>query len=770
MPSVQIAVESLEDRKLMSRVYFMGNSMTDQVKYAAFDELATSRGIDHVWGRQTILGSPISTIWENPSSGFTQDPYKQYGNALSNYTWDAITLNPTERDMYQADGKGDIVNALNLINYARRKSPDVQTYILQRTPRRGINADGTFANIDLPARYNQPYSYGDNLAPFAREYFNELVGELRREQPVGSKPVKLIPVGDVMVEVDARIKRGEIPGLTNINQVYLDASHYTNFGTYITGLTFFATIYGQSPVGLGVPASYGGTNTFPTAMRAALQDAVWDVVTRTPYTGVTRTGDANRAPFAAADAKTVTPASNRTIQFDGRGSTDVDGDSISYRWNFGDGTTGTGSVVTKTYNSPGQYTAILTVTDSKGTSKTDQYTVIAGDAAPSLSLPTPYIGQKFNQGDTINFAGSATDPEDGSIGASNLTWKVVHYANQTATTVLDNFSGTGGSFKASLLNSKDPDRFYRITLTATDSAGNQRSIFNDVRPKVVNITLASNIAGAKFTLDTLPVTAGNATRAAAGTPYTLNAPATQVISGKTYRFSGWSDAGAASHGIVTPTSDKTYTATYTLTGGGPSTVTTTLAAAADATVRDGSYANTNYGNVSTLQTKLHSSSGYNRETHLRFNLSSLPAGTRNSVKLRLYGKLDNTGQTNLNVGVYAVSNTTWGETSIKYSNKPAAGSKLGQITVANTTSKWYEIDLTSYVKSQIAAGKTAVAFALKSLASSGPVPTFVSGEGGSNAPQLVVVTAPTASRSAPIVSAFSKLTIDAIGDDVLNDA
>jgi endoglucanase len=201
-------------------------------------------------------------------------------------------------------------------------------------------------------------------------------------------------------------------------------------------------------------------------------------------------------------------------------------------------------------------------------------------------------------------------------------------------------------------------------------------------------------------------------------------------------------------------------------------MTTTLATAADATVRDGSYANTNYGTATTIQAKVsgRAGSGYNREAHLRFSLSSLPAGTRNSVKLRLYGKLDNTGQTNLNVGVYAVSNTTWGEKSIKYSNKPAAGSKLGQITIVNTTSKWHEIDLTSYVKSQLSAGKTAVAFALKSLASSGPVPTFVSGEGGSNAPQLVVVTAPTASRNAPIVNAFSKLMIDAIGDDVLNDA
>ena len=61
--------------------------MTDQVRYAAFDELSAARSHDLTWGRQTILGSAISTIWQSPSSGFTQAPYSYYPNALGNYTW-----------------------------------------------------------------------------------------------------------------------------------------------------------------------------------------------------------------------------------------------------------------------------------------------------------------------------------------------------------------------------------------------------------------------------------------------------------------------------------------------------------------------------------------------------------------------------------------------------------------------------------------------------------------------------------------------------------
>jgi len=57
---------------------------------------------------------------------------------------------------------------------------------------------------------------------------------------------------------------------------------------------------------------------------------------------------------------------NQTLFFDGSASFDIDGEIISYWWDFGDGENGSGISLSHVYKNPGVYTVTLIVTDEYG--------------------------------------------------------------------------------------------------------------------------------------------------------------------------------------------------------------------------------------------------------------------------------------------------------------------------------------------------------------------------------------------------------------------
>jgi len=86
------------------------------------------------------------------------------------------------------------------------------------------------------------------------------------------------------------------------------------------------------------------------------------------------------------------------IQFNGTGSVDLDGTITQYLWNFGDGTTGNGSIVAHAYHSNGTYRVTLTVTDNEGRNTTD-WTSVSIDSLARHSIPLEQldvINAQFN--------------------------------------------------------------------------------------------------------------------------------------------------------------------------------------------------------------------------------------------------------------------------------------------------------------------------------------------------------------------------------------
>lgn len=88
----------------------------------------------------------------------------------------------------------------------------------------------------------------------------------------------------------------------------------------------------------------------------------------------------NQPPVAVA-GQDQTVNVGATVTCDAGGSSDNVG-IVSYEWNFGDGTNGTGVIAYHTYTEPETYIVTLTVWDAAGNSDTDSITITVLSATP----------------------------------------------------------------------------------------------------------------------------------------------------------------------------------------------------------------------------------------------------------------------------------------------------------------------------------------------------------------------------------------------------
>ena len=101
-----------------------------------------------------------------------------------------------------------------------------------------------------------------------------------------------IPVAEVMVELDRRLQAGAVPGINDIRDIMSDVLHLDEgVGTFLAGLTVYATLFGADPAGIVKPAGYyDGINPalFTQDLYDTWWETVWDVVSTHPDTGVAR--------------------------------------------------------------------------------------------------------------------------------------------------------------------------------------------------------------------------------------------------------------------------------------------------------------------------------------------------------------------------------------------------------------------------------------------------------------------------------------------------
>ena len=180
----------------------------------------------------------------------------------------------------------------------------------------------------------------------------------------------------------------------------------------------------------------------------------------------------NFLPEPVISANPVSGPSPLTVQFDASGSTDDDGDPLTFSWDFGDGGSSTATAPMHTYTAPisgpVSYTATLTADD--GTSAESTSIIISpNNSAPIVEIVSPADGTNYpRDADTTYDLIANIDDEQSNLSCE---WLVALHHNEHNHR---NPPIMGCDGKQAILHDEGCDGdtyFYRVTLTVTDPFG-----------------------------------------------------------------------------------------------------------------------------------------------------------------------------------------------------------------------------------------------------------------------------------------------------------
>lgn len=301
-------------------LYMIGNSLTDDANPLLVSEIAAQTGVTLQVGKHTRSGSSLKTNWDLPD-GFssTLDPFGNYESSLPHYDWDFLTFQP--HNGQSATQNEDFEMIGNFVNFAQSegRNTDTQIYVYAGWPER-FNLDNWPGGIGVGP---------EEIMRYTNYYFDTLMQRLTIEY--GDR-AKLIPVGHVIEEIRLAADADLLPGFSSATELFRDLRHMNFLGTYVAATTVHATLYGESPVGKQ-PTPLAQIDSRDPDLVAALQQIIWNVVTRNPHTGVVGKPAGDFDQDGDVDAADYTVWRDNAFQFSTVADANSDGfvDQLDYQ-------------------------------------------------------------------------------------------------------------------------------------------------------------------------------------------------------------------------------------------------------------------------------------------------------------------------------------------------------------------------------------------------------------------------------------------------------
>ena len=129
---------------------------------------------------------------------------------------------------------------------------------------------------------------------------------------------------------------------------------------------------GTYAIGKIVTHSYASPGVYTVTLNVTNSKGLWDIEQKQIQV-IEQAGP--KPPVASFTYTPANPVVDQEATFDASTSYDLDGEIVSYVWNFGDGSTGEGKAIIHSYVTEGNYRVELTVFDNDGKSSSTSETV-----------------------------------------------------------------------------------------------------------------------------------------------------------------------------------------------------------------------------------------------------------------------------------------------------------------------------------------------------------------------------------------------------------
>ncbi|MCO4769605.1 MAG: PKD domain-containing protein [Deltaproteobacteria bacterium] len=260
------------------------------------------------------------------------------------------------------------------------------------------------------------------------------------------------------------------------SNILLDGSGSTDTGGTITLYEWDCQSDGvyeiNSTQPLGDACSYVDEGNFTVTLRVTDDDGDTAV-------SVATIAVANVAPTLTGPIGPTTGDEGTTLNWSATATDPGVNDVLTYSWDFGDGTSGTGNSAFHAYTEDGVYTVTVTVDDGDGGTDVGTATVTIGNVAPTFNLAT--IPNLADEGQQLTFTATASDAGTNDVLA--FDWDFGDGGTETGDNVVYTYADDG---------------VFTVTVTVTDDDGatdvtSAQIVVNNVAPVIT--VLSGDLAG-----------------------------------------------------------------------------------------------------------------------------------------------------------------------------------------------------------------------------------------------------------------------------------